>query len=92
VLQVVEILQTRRPSASKKNAHLAPDRPSIRPLFLEGYLNEVRSSSTVLSVRPWKSIRTSCIDWRFGYPVHRWHPFLAPIGAARIGYANGSTS
>ena len=65
------------------------DRP-IRPLFPEGFRNEVQVIATLLSLNPEipgdipAMIGTSAALALSGIP------FAGPIGAARVGYANGA--
>ncbi|MCG2583218.1 polyribonucleotide nucleotidyltransferase [Massilia sp. TS11] len=77
-----------RPSEKETLTSRLIDRP-IRPLFPEGYLNEVQVIIHVLSVNPEidpdivSMIGTSAALCVAGIP------FNGPIGAARVGYANG---
>jgi polyribonucleotide nucleotidyltransferase len=77
-----------RPSEKETLTSRLIDRP-IRPLFPEGYLNEVQVIIHVLSVNPEidpdivAMIGTSAALCVSGIP------FNGPIGAARVGYVNG---
>jgi polyribonucleotide nucleotidyltransferase len=77
-----------RPSEKETLTSRLIDRP-IRPLFPEGYLNEVQVIIHVLSVNPeidpdiLSMIATSAALCVSGIP------FNGPIGAARVGYVNG---
>ncbi len=77
-----------RPSEKETLTSRLIDRP-IRPLFPEGYLNEVQVIIHVLSVNPEidpdivSMIATSAALCVSGIP------FNGPIGAARVGYADG---
>ncbi|HYD79297.1 MAG TPA: polyribonucleotide nucleotidyltransferase [Paucimonas sp.] len=77
-----------RPSEKETLTSRLIDRP-IRPLFPEGYLNEVQVIVHVLSVNPEidpdivSMIATSAALCVSGIP------FNGPIGAARVGYVNG---
>jgi polyribonucleotide nucleotidyltransferase len=77
-----------RPSEKETLTSRLIDRP-IRPLFPEGYLNEVQVIIHVLSVNPEidpdivSMIATSAALCVSGIP------FSGPIGAARVGYLNG---
>src|SRR6059036_3179924 len=77
-----------RPSEKETLTSRLIDRP-IRPLFPDGFFNEVQVVATVLSLNPEvdsdipamlavsAALELSCI------------PFNGPIGACRIGYVNG---
>jgi polyribonucleotide nucleotidyltransferase len=77
-----------RPSEKETLTSRLIDRP-IRPLFPEGYLNEVQVVIHVLSVNPEvdpdivSMIATSAALCVSGIP------FSGPIGAARVGYVEG---
>jgi polyribonucleotide nucleotidyltransferase len=77
-----------RPSEKETLTSRLIDRP-IRPLFPEGYLNEVQVIVHVLSVNPEidpdiiSMIATSAALCISGIP------FNGPIGAARVGYVDG---
>lgn len=77
-----------RPSEKETLTSRLIDRP-IRPLFPEGYLNEVQVVIHVLSVNPEvdpdivSMIATSAALCVSGIP------FNGPIGAARVGYVDG---
>ena len=64
------------------------DRP-IRPLFPEGFLNEVQIISTVLSIDPEINPDiVSLIGTSAAIEISRL-PFNGPIGAARVGFIDG---
>ena len=77
-----------RPSERETLNSRLIDRP-IRPLFPEGYHNEVQVVATVISLNPEVEgdipalIGTSAALALSGIPFH------GPIGAAKVGYANG---
>ena len=76
-----------RPS-EKGDADFPPDRPSIRPLFPDGFYNEVQVVATVLLIP--RSSPTS--RPMIGAPPPWPSPACALqrlIGAARVGYING---
>ena len=64
------------------------DRP-IRPLFPEGYLNEVQVIVHVLSVNPEIDPDIAAMIGASAALSVAGLPFNGPIGAARVGYANG---
>ena len=76
-----------RPSEKEILTSRLIDRP-IRPLFPEGFYNEVQIVATVVSLNP-KSTLTSWPCWRSAALALSGLPFQGPIGAARVGYANG---
>ena len=77
-----------RPSERETLNSRLIDRP-IRPLFPDGYRNEVQVVATVVSLNPEVAgdipalIGTSAALALSGIPFH------GPIGAAKVGYANG---
>ena len=77
-----------RPSESETLIARLIDRP-IRPLFPEGFKNEVQVVVTVVSANP--DIPTdiiSLIGTSAALAISGM-PFNGPVGAARVGYANG---
>src|SRR5512137_2166519 len=64
------------------------DRP-IRPLFPEGFKNEVQVVATVLSLNPDVSADIPALLGASAALALSGLPFLGPIGAAKVGYANG---
>jgi polyribonucleotide nucleotidyltransferase len=77
-----------RPTEKETLTSRLIDRP-LRPLFPEGFYNEVQVVATVLSLNPQVDsdipamLGASCAVALTGVP------FDGPIGAARVGYANG---
>ncbi|AOV98656.1 polyribonucleotide nucleotidyltransferase [Edwardsiella hoshinae] len=63
------------------------DRP-IRPLFPEGFLNEVQVVATVVSVNPQVSPDIVAMIGASAALTLSGIPFNGPIGAARVGYIN----
>lgn len=78
-----------RPSEKEILTSRLIDRP-IRPLFPEGFVNEVQIIVTVLSVDP--EINTDVISMIGASAALSLSgaPFLGPIGAARVGYCDGN--
>ena len=64
------------------------DRP-LRPLFPEGYYNEIQVVATVLSLNPQVSGDIAALIGASAAMSLSGVPFQGPIGAARVGYANG---
>ncbi len=64
------------------------DRP-MRPLFPKGYNNEVQIMATVLSVDPDIDPDIPALIGASAAVSIAGIPFAGPIGAARVGYANG---
>jgi polyribonucleotide nucleotidyltransferase len=64
------------------------DRP-IRPLFPEDFKNEVQIIATVLSMNPEIQADIPAMIGASAALVLSGVPFKGPIGAARVGYANG---
>ena len=77
-----------RPSESETLTARLIDRP-IRPLFPEGFKNEVQVVITVVSANP--DIPTDIISLigTSAALAISGIPFNGPVGAARVGYANG---
>lgn len=77
-----------RPSEGETLTARLIDRP-LRPLFPEGFVNEIQIIATVVSVNPEIApdivamIGTSAVLSLSGVPFH------GPVGAARVGYQNG---
>ena len=63
------------------------DRP-VRPLFPEGFLNEVQVVATVVSVNPQVSPDIVAMIGASAALSLSGIPFNGPIGAARVGYIN----
>jgi polyribonucleotide nucleotidyltransferase len=78
-----------RPTEKETLTSRLIDRP-LRPLFPEGFYNEIQVVAMVMSLSPQVSgdipalLGASCAMSLAGVP------FQGPIGAARIGYANGA--
>ncbi|TNH43897.1 polyribonucleotide nucleotidyltransferase [Photorhabdus luminescens] len=64
------------------------DRP-LRPLFPEGFLNEVQIVATVVSVNPQVNPDIVAMIGASAALALSGIPFNGPIGAARVGYING---
>jgi polyribonucleotide nucleotidyltransferase len=64
------------------------DRP-IRPLFPEGFVNEIQVVATVVSLNPEVSADIAAMIGASAALKISGVPFQGPIGAARVGYANG---
>ena len=64
------------------------DRP-IRPLFPEGFYNEVLVIAQVLSYDGENEPDIVAMMRRVGRPTISGVPFMGPIGAARVGYVDG---
>jgi polyribonucleotide nucleotidyltransferase len=77
-----------RPSEKETLTSRLIDRP-IRPLFPEGYLNEVQIIIHVLSVNPEIDPDIPAMIGASAALCVSGVPFNGPIGAARVGYANG---
>lgn len=76
-----------RPSEGETLISRLIDRP-IRPLFPEGFLNEVQVIATVVSVNPQVSPDIVAMIGASAALSLSVIPFRAPIGAARVGYIN----
>ncbi len=66
------------------------DRP-IRPLFPEGFVNEVQVIATVVSVNPQAVPADRRDDWCFRGTVSVWYSVQWLDCAARVGYINGTS-
>jgi polyribonucleotide nucleotidyltransferase len=77
-----------RPSEKETLTSRLIDRP-IRPLFPEGYLNEVQVIIHVLSVNPEIDPDIAAMIGASAALCVAGIPFNGPVGAARVGYANG---
>ncbi|WP_020558787.1 polyribonucleotide nucleotidyltransferase [Thiofilum flexile] len=64
------------------------DRP-IRPLFPEGFVNEIQVVATVVSLNPEASADIAAMIGASAALKVAGVPFQGPIGAARVGYING---
>ncbi|MFD2368206.1 polyribonucleotide nucleotidyltransferase [Pseudoduganella sp. GCM10020061] len=77
-----------RPSEKETLTSRLIDRP-LRPLFPEGFLNEVQVIIHVLSVNPEIDPDIPSMIGASAAIAISGVPFNGPIGAARVGYANG---
>jgi len=77
-----------RPSEKEILTSRLIDRP-IRPLFPEGFYNEVQVVATVMSVNPEVDPDIAALIGVSAALSLAGIPFNGPIGAARVGYANG---
>jgi len=77
-----------RPSEKETLTSRLIDRP-IRPLFPEGFYNEVQVIATVMSVDPEVDPDIAAMIGASAALAISGLPFNGPIGAARVGYANG---
>ncbi|QWA10215.1 polyribonucleotide nucleotidyltransferase [Sodalis ligni] len=76
-----------RPSEGETLISRLIDRP-IRPLFPDGFLNEVQVIATVVSVNPQVSPDIVAMIGASAALSLSGIPFNGPIGAARVGYIN----
>jgi polyribonucleotide nucleotidyltransferase len=77
-----------RPSEKEVLTSRLIDRP-IRPLFPEGFLNEVQIVATVLSLDPEIDSDIPALIGASAALAISGIPFAGPIGAARVGYHGG---
>jgi polyribonucleotide nucleotidyltransferase len=77
-----------RPSEKETLTSRLIDRP-IRPLFPEGFRDEVQVVATVLSVNPEVDPDIAAMIGTSAALAISGIPFDGPIGAARVGYKNG---
>lgn len=77
-----------RPSENETLTSRLIDRP-IRPLFPEGFMNEVQIIATVMSINPEVSADIPAMIGTSAALALSGVPFHGPIGAARVGYING---
>ncbi len=77
-----------RPSENEILISRLIDRP-IRPLFHEGFFNEVQIIATVMSVNPEVSTDIVALIGTSAALATSGLPFQGPIGAARVGYKDG---
>jgi polyribonucleotide nucleotidyltransferase len=78
-----------RPTEKETLTSRLIDRP-IRPLFPEGFINEVQVVASVLSVNAEIDADIPALIGASAALAISGLPFLGPIGAARVGYRNGS--
>lgn len=64
------------------------DRP-LRPLFPDGFFNEVQVAATVMSLNPEINGDIAAMIGASAAVALTGAPFAGPIGAARVGYADG---
>jgi polyribonucleotide nucleotidyltransferase len=77
-----------RPTEKETLTSRLIDRP-IRPLFPDGFYNEVQVIAIVLSLNPEVDADIPAMIAASAALVISGVPFNGPIGAARVGYANG---
>jgi polyribonucleotide nucleotidyltransferase len=77
-----------RPTEKETLTSRLIDRP-IRPLFPEGFYNEVQVIAIVLSLNPEVDADIPAMIAASAALAISGVPFNGPIGAARVGYANG---
>ena len=77
-----------RPTEKETLTSRLIDRP-IRPLFPEGFYNEVQVIALVLSLNPEVDADIPALIASSAALAISGVPFDGPIGAARVGYANG---
>ena len=77
-----------RPSELETLTSRLIDRP-LRPLFPEGFYNEVQVVVHVLSLNPEVSADIAALIGSSAALAISGIPFSGPIGAARVGYVNG---
>ena len=77
-----------RPSEKETLTSRLIDRP-IRPLFPDGFYNEVQVIATVMSVDPEIDPDVPAMIGASAALALSGVPFSGPIGAARVGYLNG---
>jgi polyribonucleotide nucleotidyltransferase len=77
-----------RPSENEILTSRLIDRP-IRPLFAEGFTNEVQVIATVKSLNPAVNPEVPAMLGTSAALAVAGVPFNGPVGAARVGYKNG---
>ena len=77
-----------RPSEKETLTSRLIDRP-LRPLFPEGFYNDVQIVATVMSVDPEVDPDIPALIGASAAVALSGIPFAGPIGAARVGYLNG---
>ena len=78
-----------RPSEKETLTSRLIDRP-VRPLFPKGFTNEVQVIATVMSLNPEIDPDIPAMIGASAALATCGAPFSGPIGAARVGYINGS--
>src|SRR4029453_4561639 len=77
-----------RPSEKETLTSRLIDRP-LRPLFPDGFYNEVQVVATVMSVDPEIDPDIPAMIGASAALIPSGVPFNGPIGAARVGYVDG---
>src|ERR1700712_4126240 len=77
-----------RPSEKETLTSRLIDRP-LRPLFPDGFYNEVQVIATVMSVNPEVDPDIPALIGASAAIALSGIPFSGPVGAARVGYLNG---
>jgi polyribonucleotide nucleotidyltransferase len=77
-----------RPTEKETLTSRLIDRP-IRPLFPEGFYNEIQLVATVISLNPEVDGDIPAMIGASAAMALSGVPFQGPIGAAKVGYANG---
>lgn len=77
-----------RPSEKETLTSRLIDRP-LRPLFPEGYFNEVQIVATVMSINPEVDSDIPALIGASAALALSGIPFNGPVGAARVGYIDG---
>jgi len=77
-----------RPSEKETLTSRLIDRP-LRPLFPDGFTNEVQIIATVVSLDPEIDPDIASIIGASASLALSGVPFMGPVGAARVGYADG---
>lgn len=77
-----------RPSESETLTSRLIDRP-LRPLFPNGFMNEVQIVATVMSINPDVSADIPALIGASAALAISGIPFHGPVGCARVGYCNG---
>jgi polyribonucleotide nucleotidyltransferase len=77
-----------RPTEKETLTSRLIDRP-IRPLFPEGFINDVQVVASVLSVNSEVDPDIASLLGASAALAISGMPFMGPIGAARVGYSNG---
>src|SRR6187399_1280135 len=78
-----------RPSENETLTSRLIDRP-IRPLFPDGFYNEIQVVPTVISLDPNIRADIPALLGASAALALSGVPFAGPIGAARVGYKNGA--
>ena len=77
-----------RPTEKETLTSRLIDRP-LRPLFPDGFLNEVQIAATVMSLDPEINGDIPAMIGASAAVALTGAPFMGPIGAARVGYKDG---